>query len=75
LPTAEGRQAGGSTRTQWSTRLATGARALQRTAEARKAHGRVLALAHDAAERRLLERRPAELDGSAVGALIRQRRG
>ena len=34
---------------------------LGRTAEAREAYGRALALAHDDAERRLLERRLAEL--------------
>jgi RNA polymerase sigma-70 factor (ECF subfamily) len=36
-------------------------RRLGRTAEAREAYGRALALAHDDAERRLLERRLAEL--------------
>jgi RNA polymerase sigma-70 factor (ECF subfamily) len=36
-------------------------RRLDRTAEAREAYGRALALAHDGAERRLLERRLEEL--------------
>ena len=40
-------------------------RRLDRTAEAREAYRRALALAHDDAERRLLERRLAELDLSA----------
>ena len=41
---------------------------LGRTAESRDAYGRALALAHDAAERRLLERRLAGLaDGGASG--------
>jgi RNA polymerase sigma-70 factor, ECF subfamily len=39
-------------------------RRLGRTAEARDAHRRALALVHDEAERRLLERRVAELDGA-----------
>ncbi|MEX0755517.1 MAG: hypothetical protein WD739_06555 [Actinomycetota bacterium] len=37
-------------------------RRLGRTVEARDAFGRALALAHDDAERRLLERRLTELD-------------
>lgn len=37
-------------------------RRLGRTGEAREAYGRALALAHDAAERRLLQRRLAELE-------------
>jgi RNA polymerase sigma-70 factor (ECF subfamily) len=39
-------------------------RRLGRTEEARDAYGRALALVHDDAERRLLERKLAELDGS-----------
>jgi RNA polymerase sigma-70 factor, ECF subfamily len=39
-------------------------RRLGRAEEAREAYGRALALAHDDAERRLLERRLAELDGA-----------
>jgi RNA polymerase sigma-70 factor (ECF subfamily) len=38
-------------------------RRLGRTAEARDAYRRALALVHDDAERRLLERRVGELDG------------
>ncbi|MGH9230483.1 MAG: RNA polymerase sigma factor [Acidimicrobiales bacterium] len=41
-------------------------RRLGRTDEAREAHRRALALVHDDAERRLLERRLAELDEQAV---------
>ena len=40
-------------------------RRLGRTDEARDAYGRALALAHDDAERRLLERRLADLDAAA----------
>jgi RNA polymerase sigma-70 factor (ECF subfamily) len=40
-------------------------RRLDRSAEARDAYRRALALVHDDAERRLLERRLAELSGSA----------
>ena len=44
-------------------------RRLGRTAEARDAYRRALALAHDDAERRLLERRVAELDAAPGPAL------
>jgi RNA polymerase sigma-70 factor, ECF subfamily len=40
---------------------------LGRTAEAREAYGRALALVHDDAERRLLERRLAELGSAGSG--------
>ncbi|MEA2421216.1 MAG: hypothetical protein QOF55_315, partial [Thermoleophilaceae bacterium] len=40
-------------------------RRLGRDGEARDAYGRALALVHDDAERRLLERRLAELDTSS----------
>jgi RNA polymerase sigma-70 factor, ECF subfamily len=43
-------------------------RRLGRADEARDAYGRALALVHDGAERRLLERRVAELSGRAQGS-------
>ena len=47
-------------------------RRMGRTAEAREAYGRALALAHDDAERRLLERRLADLGADAGGTSYRR---
>jgi len=47
-------------------------RRMGRTAEAREAYGRALALTHDDAERRLLERRLADLGADAGGTSYRR---